>query len=177
MLDAARDAVAEGRSLSFNDLAREADVGVGTVYRHFASAEALRAALAADSLDDLLDVGRRALGMPEPLEALATFLKSALTAQLKDDALAQIVETDNDVDPRTSEVKAKLRSTFTTLVDSAAATGALRSGVSADHLVAMLCGVSHAARLHPREQAPAAADQFLTILLAGLASPPDGRSR
>uniref|UniRef100_A0AAU3H082 TetR/AcrR family transcriptional regulator n=1 Tax=Streptomyces sp. NBC_01401 TaxID=2903854 RepID=A0AAU3H082_9ACTN len=171
VLDAARGTIAEGRPLSFNDLARDAGVGVGTVYRHFGSIEALRAAVVADSLDELLEVGRRALTMPEAAEGLAAFLTSALTAQLRDDAMTQVIEAETDTDPRTSSAKAELGSIFASLLESATARGALRSGISAGDVAAMLCGISHTARLHPREDAAAAADQFLTILLAGLAPP------
>lgn len=174
VLDAARGTIAEGRPLSFNDLARDAGVGVGTVYRHFGSIEALRAAVVADSLDELLEVGRRALTMPEAAEGLAAFLTSALTAQLRDDAMTQVIEAETDTDPRTSSAKAELGSIFASLLESATARGALRSGISAGDVAAMLCGISHTARLHPREDAAAAADQFLTILLAGLAPPADG---
>jgi len=174
VVDAARDAIAEGRALSFNDLARDAGVGVGTVYRHFTSVENLRAALVADSLDDLLDVGRRALAAPDPAEALRTFLRSALSAQLRDEAMAQVVEGGADLDPHTCAAVTELGSIFASLLDAATAAGVLRSGVSAGDLAAMLCGVSHTARLHPREEAAAAADRFLTILLAGLTRPADG---
>jgi AcrR family transcriptional regulator len=170
VLDAARNAIAEGKALSFNELARAADVGVGTVYRHFASVETLRSELVAEALEDLLAVGREAGTLSEPMEALTRFLRSALAAQLRDDALAQVIES-RTADARTQTAISELETIFTTLLTAASASGGIGPGVSVGDVVAMLCGVSHTARLYPQAESEAAALRFLDVVIAGLRPP------
>ena len=70
LLDAARAAFASGREpVSLEQIARDSGVGIGTLYRHFPTREALVEALyrkeLADlcaSVDDLLDDARRRTG-------------------------------------------------------------------------------------------------------------------
>src|SRR5687767_7563279 len=56
ILDAARDLAARREALALNAVARAADVGVGTVYRHFATVEALEETLVWERFDDLADL-------------------------------------------------------------------------------------------------------------------------
>lgn len=79
LLKVARDVVAEqGADASLRDIARQADVGLATLYRHFPTREALLEALLRESLDELT---RKAddLGNTEvPDEALLLWLSDAV---------------------------------------------------------------------------------------------------
>lgn len=56
LLEVARTVVAEqGADASMRDVARRAEVGIGTLYRHFPTREALLAALLRESFDKLTD--------------------------------------------------------------------------------------------------------------------------
>ena len=67
MLDAARGQFAEeGLDAQIDDIARDAGVGVGTVYRHFPTKEDLLEALADDRFDGLAEHGREALEVADP---------------------------------------------------------------------------------------------------------------
>src|SRR3954454_9994861 len=59
VLTAAREVFAEhGREAQMDDVARRAAVGVGTVYRHFPTKEALIDALVAEAFERLLGVAK-----------------------------------------------------------------------------------------------------------------------
>ncbi|MYT23392.1 TetR family transcriptional regulator, partial [Streptomyces sp. SID7760] len=57
----ARGLVDQGTALQLNDVARRAGLGVGTVYRHFATPEALLESVATPCLEDLTAHAERAL--------------------------------------------------------------------------------------------------------------------
>jgi AcrR family transcriptional regulator len=67
---------AEGLSVPIDEIARRADVGAGTVYRHFPTKEALFRAVIEDRMQRLVDDGRALLESDGPGEALFTYLRS-----------------------------------------------------------------------------------------------------
>ena len=56
ILDAARRLTGNGEPLALNAVARAAEVGVGTVYRHFATTAELEETLVWDRFDDLAEI-------------------------------------------------------------------------------------------------------------------------
>jgi AcrR family transcriptional regulator len=92
ILDAARVVFAErGLSGSHDDIAREAGVGVGTVYRRFPDKEQLIDALFEARIEEIADVARAAAEHPDPWEALVGFLMRAQELQSSDRGLKEIV--------------------------------------------------------------------------------------
>jgi AcrR family transcriptional regulator len=74
LLAAAGDVFAEnGTAASLEDIARRAEVGIGTLYRHFPTRQAL---LEAVYIDEVEEISRKAedLGDLEPWDALVTWL-------------------------------------------------------------------------------------------------------
>src|SRR5439155_24349509 len=89
---AARVVFAErGLSGSHDDIAREAGVGVGTVYRRFPHKEQLIDALFEARTEEIADVARAAADDPDPWEALVGFLMRAQELQSEDRGLKEIV--------------------------------------------------------------------------------------
>src|SRR5437763_8806283 len=75
ILDAARVVFAErGLSGSHDDIAREAGVGVGTVYRRFPDKEELIDALFEERIGEIADVARASLAAGDAWEGLVDFL-------------------------------------------------------------------------------------------------------
>ena len=92
ILDAARVVFAErGLSGSHDDIAREAGVGVGTVYRRFPKKEQLIDALFEARIEEIADVARAAADHPDPWEALVGFLTRTQELQSEDRGLKEIV--------------------------------------------------------------------------------------
>src|SRR3712207_57294 len=76
ILDAARRLFTErGLAVSMDEIARCAGVGVGTVYRRFATREQLLDALLEDRFAQVLDMAERAAAQPDAWEGLVGFLE------------------------------------------------------------------------------------------------------
>ena len=73
---------AQGIDTSLDEIAREADVGPGTLYRHFPSREALLAAALREQQEELQERARRAREITDSGAALGTWL-SALQDYLR----------------------------------------------------------------------------------------------
>jgi AcrR family transcriptional regulator len=82
------------KPLQLNAVAQAAGVGVGTVYRHFPTPQALSEALAVDQFTVLI---RKAAAAPPTQQGLRNFLKAALTVYLRDDAFAAAITDPNPV--------------------------------------------------------------------------------
>jgi AcrR family transcriptional regulator len=67
---------AEGLSVPIDEIARRAEVGAGTVYRHFPTKEALFAAVIEDRMQHLVNDGYALLKSVGPGEALFAYLRS-----------------------------------------------------------------------------------------------------
>ncbi|MFJ8159924.1 TetR/AcrR family transcriptional regulator [Streptomyces sp. NPDC096136] len=170
----ARALVDEGTPLQLNDVARRAGLGVGTVYRHFASPEALLETVAAPCLEALAADGERALADTDPWRALEGFLTRTLEAQITDASLAPVTAAPADALPRTAELKQSLRSAGSTLVDRAVRAGAVRPELAPADLLPLMCGVAHAVHVHggdPDDRIDTAR-RYLALLLGGLRAAP-----
>src|SRR4051794_5271036 len=78
ILDAARELRSNGDSLQLNAVAHRASVGVGTVYRHFPSTDALKEALVEHRFVEMTQAARSAVEQPEDLGAVRAFIGSSL---------------------------------------------------------------------------------------------------
>lgn len=91
ILKAARHIFAKhGSQAQIDDVAKRAKVGVGTVYRHFPTKEALFEALATDKFDKLAGFADDAMKIEDPWEAIVSFLKNAAAMQAADRALSEV---------------------------------------------------------------------------------------
>lgn len=154
----------ELHELRLNDLAREAGVGVGTVYRHFSSVQALVEALTVNTVDELLEISRQAAADPDPANAVSFYLRSALALQLEDGGLQSVLLSPEDETDEVRAAKQEIFSTFAVVLDRAKAAGAVRQDLTLDQLSHLVCGIEHAVRLGtPADRAP-----LLEIILTGL---------
>ncbi|MER5929252.1 TetR/AcrR family transcriptional regulator [Streptomyces sp. NPDC002054] len=165
----ARDLVDHGTPLQLNDVARRAQLGVGTVYRHFPTAEALLETVAAPCLEALAAHGEQALADEDPRRALTGFLTRTIEAQVTDASLPAVTAAPTDTLPRTTELKRTLWSVGAQLLERARDAGAVRADLTSDDLVPLMCGIAYAANVH---SSPAArtetARRYLIALLEGL---------
>jgi AcrR family transcriptional regulator len=80
LLAVARDTVAEqGAEASLRDVARRAGVGLGTLYRHFPTRDALLEALLRTSFDELAATARRLESSASPGNALVLWIRDIVT--------------------------------------------------------------------------------------------------
>lgn len=166
----ARELVDEGTPLQLNDVARRAGLGVGTIYRHFATAEALLETVATPCLEALTTHGRTALTDDDPWQALRGFLQHTVEAQVTDPSMVKVVAAPTNALPRTTELKQELWSLANALFARARTTGHVRDTVHDGDIVPLMCGIAYAVHVHgdkPDERV-AAAHRYLDTLLQGL---------
>ncbi|UOE42685.1 TetR/AcrR family transcriptional regulator [Agromyces larvae] len=150
-------------ALRLNDLAREAGVGVGTVYRHFPTVQSLIEALAADSLQRLRDLAREAEAEPDPARALEGLVRGAVALQLEDDGLRAVLLAD-DAGDETRAARREVFARFATILDHARRAGVVRPGLTSARLQHLVCGLEYAVRIGSTDDR----DFYIDVALAGL---------
>ncbi|MCF3131147.1 helix-turn-helix transcriptional regulator [Streptomyces olivochromogenes] len=170
VLQVAREQLAAGDdSLQLNTIARLAGVGVGTVYRHFPNRHALVEALSAERLRELLDEAQAAAATENALTGLHRLLGFTLDRALDDPGFAAVLESANDAEAQTSQMKAELDRAVADLLDRARLSGAIRAGIEAEDVRRLLCGIEHAVRTGDSDAARR--ELYLDVLLEGLRPP------
>ena len=166
VLDAAREVLAAGGlDAPMDAVARAAGVGVATVYRHFPTKAALVDAVIARSFERLTADGVAALESDDPGTAFFGFLRDTGRVMARDRVLVAAARR-TDLPDRPVVVQ-RLFDVADELLARATLAGAVRSGVSADDLPALLVGAGDAANQRGRPT-PAALERYLDIVTDGL---------
>jgi AcrR family transcriptional regulator len=167
VLTAARAVFAEqGREAQMDDVARQAEVGVGTVYRHFPTKEALIEALAIDSFERVVAKAKEALEIEDPWEALTATLWAGAEILADDRALSELMALIPGPMLQGLPVEQELNATMTELLRRAQESGALRADVILDDIPMLMCGIGSATRKEHR--CPDAWRRHLSIVIDGL---------
>jgi AcrR family transcriptional regulator len=165
IMDAARALLHKGRPVQLNAVAQAADVGVGTVYRHFPTPEALVEALAVDQFAALVHQAEQAADA-------RVFLKTAVTAYLQDDMFAAAVVDPNPTTPEIQILRYRLQDAFLDLLACADTDGALHSALTVADVMPLLCGIGFAIRHAADPDDPTLPDRYLSALLDGVLTRP-----
>jgi len=171
LVQAAREVFAsQGLAATLEDIAKHAGVGVGTVYRNFASKREIVETLYSESLEAVLSGVRTALTIDDPWQAIVAFFEGAAEAQARDRGLCEMFLGLDDFAPD-QDLASGLISDLTPVFERAHAAGVLREGVvptDVGPIFAMLYGVYGVSESHPELWR-----RYLAILLDGLRA--DGR--
>ncbi len=143
ILEAAEDVFAtEGVSAPIDAVAERAGVGVGTLYRHFPTKEALIIAIILTRLDDLLAEVSSQAGAEDAGGALFSFLETfAHVAMRKHDLFDALGTAGIDVTAQCGDRIGSLKAGITVLLERAAAENAVRDDVSAEEVIGLVVGV------------------------------------
>ncbi|MDT7790411.1 MAG: hypothetical protein QOF58_8830, partial [Pseudonocardiales bacterium] len=91
VLEAARELFAsKGFEVPLDEIATQAGVGPGTVYRHFPTKQALLGAIAEDRFRQLAVHAQAALEIDDPWTALTTFVHRGAELHASDRALSEL---------------------------------------------------------------------------------------
>ncbi|MGW0507251.1 TetR/AcrR family transcriptional regulator [Micromonospora sp. NPDC003241] len=153
-------------NLRFDDFAKLAGVGTGTLYRHFPTREALAEAVYREELAALCDRARELHATLPADEALESFLRDFVAHLHAHQGLARTLATLMATRSDTlAEGAQSLHQVITDLLASAAEAGTIRDDVSADAVMIALHGIS-ATHDHPSYRSHA--DQVITLVVDGL---------
>jgi AcrR family transcriptional regulator len=116
-----------GLQASLDDVARQAGVGVGTVYRRFPDKEALVEALFEERLDELVGLAEDALAEPDSWDGLVRFLQRAGETLAGDRGLRHILMFAEYGRIRVEKGRSKMQPVVSALVRRAQQDGKLRA--------------------------------------------------
>ncbi|EST28604.1 TetR/AcrR family transcriptional regulator [Streptomyces niveus] len=168
VLGEARAAFAEhGTDASLEDVARRAGVGIGTLYRHFPTRQALMSAVFQEALADLLDRSRELAGSDRPCHALVAWLRALITHAGEYRGLSRaLMSASYDASSGLTQCSTKLRTAGELLLVRAQMSGDVRADTSIDDLMQLTNAIALAAEQAPDD--PELADRLLTLTLTGL---------
>ena len=148
ILEAAETTFASlGLSVPIDAVAERAGVGVGTLYRHFPTKEALFEAIVTTRLEDLVDDASTRLDASDPADALFSFLhRFANEALSKMDLFDAMNAAGFDIKSRCAEMVDELKQRIEILVSHAKAARAVRPDITADEVMSLISGTCMAAR-------------------------------
>ena len=168
ILDAARVVFArEGLEVSLDAIAREAGVGVGTVYRRFADKEQLIEALFEESLTEIVGAAEAALTFADPWEGLVAFLDGSIERQCADRGLKELLVSSTHGHEQIERGRDRLIPLITELVERAQRAGELRADLAPTDFVLFQVGLGAVAD-YTRDVEPEAWRRCLGLLLDGL---------
>jgi AcrR family transcriptional regulator len=146
VLEAARTAFgAEGSDVSLDEIARRAGVGAGTVYRHFATKEALFEAVVFDRMGELVEEARALLDDPDPTRAFSSFLERLGREGARKRDLVEALASDGvHLQVGEAPIVHALIDVLAELLRRAQLAGAVRDDISVDDVMAVLTGAAYA---------------------------------
>lgn len=171
LLDAARAAFASGHvPVTLEQVARDAGVGIGTLYRHFPTREALVEALYRQELADLCASAGDLLETHAPERALRAWMdRFAGYVRAKRemaDALRAVFAAGSVT---VSFARQQLTAAVQTILDAGIAAGTLRDDVRAEDVVATIVGMFTATSLAGGQEQ---LERMLDLLMDAVRRPP-----
>jgi AcrR family transcriptional regulator len=151
---------------SMRTIAREAGVGIATLYRHFPTRESLVDAVYHDQVKRLTLGARELLGQVPPAEAMRRWMDLfgdwLATKHGMLDTLLAMIESGEIAQ---AETRGELLGAISAILDAGRAAGDLRADISAEDIAASLLGIFGVAG-KPEQRAQAG--RLLNLLMDGL---------
>lgn len=166
ILEVARKAFSEDGNVTLDDIVRRSGLGVGTLYRHFPTRDALVESLYLSELEKLVTAAKELGETVPPVEALRQwmmlFVDLIATKQTLRDALSEMVGGTDHLYSASSEM---LRSTMTSLAERAVAANQIRLTLEPLDLLRAVSGVASAS---PGPNWEESARRLVDVLIAGM---------
>jgi AcrR family transcriptional regulator len=165
LIAAATTAFSEhGADAPLEDIARQAGVGIGTLYRHFPTRLALQETVFRTQVERVCQRGRELIDDPSPGEAFAAWLH-ALSSYLGtkrglSKALIANLGRDSELISSCSQI---MKSTAEHLLERAQKAGEVRTDISSMDVMRLVHGIAVAS-----EQTPEDAGRLLSLMIDGL---------
>ena len=135
----------EGVSVPIDEVARRAGVGVGTLYRHFPTKEALFEAIVVARIERLVAAAEDYAHADDSGQALFSFLREfAVQAAAKRDLIDGLELAGFDFKSQCSASVDKMMQSVDILLERAINAKAIRADVNAKEVIGLVAGASHA---------------------------------
>ena len=156
----------QGLDAQIDEIARDAGVGVGTVYRHFPTKEDLLQALADERFVGLAQAADAALEAEDPGDGFVEFMTYSGRVMAEDRGLSEAMDQLPGLCRVAAERVEMLRRTGEVLA-RAQESGDIREDLVAEDISALICGLGRAVRSEV-ERPTMSWERYLEIMLAGL---------
>ena len=161
---------ASGKEASLDAVARQAGVGIGTLYRHFPTREALYEAVYRREVEHLADLAETLKNDPNPSQALRVWLRSNVefvaTKKGMSAALALAAQASSELSAYSFE---RLTRAVGMLLDRAIAAGEIRADIGPADLLRALIGMCY---LHDQPGWQQTVQRLLEVFVDGLCAKP-----
>ena len=169
LLAAAKAAFAEaGTEVALEEIARRAGVGIGTLYRHFPSRDALLAAVYQREVDQLTTAADRLLAEYPPLEAFERWLHLLVDYLAAKRVVVPALQASAEGQKLYAASGTPVTDAMNRLSNRLIESGEIRAGVQPDDLMRIVMGLSQG--YDGPDWAPSAR-RLIGILVAGLKAP------
>ena len=170
VLEAAKLVFSAGdQDASLSAVARRAGVGIGTLYRHFPTREALFEAVYRREVQQLADLAASLASEPDPVDALRIWARAMVefvaTKKGMATTLALAVQSTSDLVASTSE---RLTRAVGALLDRAVASGQIRNDISGEDLLRTLVGMCYT---HDKPGWQANVLRLIDVFIDGMSRP------
>ncbi|MDR3741943.1 MAG: TetR/AcrR family transcriptional regulator [Terracidiphilus sp.] len=175
ILEAAKQAFTrDGASASLDDIARQAGIGPGTLYRHFPTRDALIEAVYRSEVEKLAAAEQRFSATMPPLEALRSWMLLFIDHVSEKRLILPAMDSVAGGSMRLIEgSRSLIHTAFIRSVKRAIDNGDLRADTDPNDFIRALVGVFHTVALPGWEQS---ARRIVDILIAG-SRPPEGHHK
>jgi AcrR family transcriptional regulator len=131
----------EGLAVPIDEVARRAGLGVGTLYRHFPTKEALFLAIVVDRMERLVADARALCRAPDAGDAFFRFLGRVVEeGSAKKDFMDALSGASADLGRTLAGMKTRLRDALAVLLARAQKSGAVRRDVGVLEVLALITG-------------------------------------
>ena len=171
LMAAAKAAFAErGAEAPLEDIARAAGLGIGTLYRHFPSREALLAAVYRREVEQLAAAADRLLAEKPPAEAFEAWLHLMVDYMATKRVIAPVLQASpGEGASAYAAAGPAIGGAMQRLVEAAMASGDIRGDLTPDDFLRLMTGLSVG---YDRPDWAASARRLIGVLVAGLRAKP-----
>lgn len=168
LLAAAREAFAEaGLGVGVDGIAARAAVGVGTLYRHFPSKEALVDAVFEQRLEELALLVEEALAVADPWAGFAELVERLVELQHADRGFKDVMTSHLSDEGQAAAFRARFAPNLERLIARAQAAGELRPDVVYEDVSVLLWAAGEVV-VATRESAPGFWQRYVGLMLDAL---------
>jgi AcrR family transcriptional regulator len=163
---AARAFATDGPDATLNSIARDAGVGIATLFRHFPTREDLVEEAYSNSLEHLCSAADNLLEKYSALEATRRWMGRYLDYMSQKRGMAETIRTllTDDIDSRVGSI-GRLTSAVTALLEAGQTAGLIRQDARADDVLAALAGIAVVAG-RPTQRVQA--DRLVEYIIEGI---------
>jgi AcrR family transcriptional regulator len=147
----------QGLEAPLDEIARRAEVGRGTLYRHFPTRDDLITAVFLERMAENVATAERALQLEDPWQGFAEYVRETCRVQAADRGMSDLIAIGHP-NRELRALRSRAYNGFTKLIDRAKANGSLRPDFSPEDLILLTMAAGGISR-HTGLSAAAATDR------------------